>query len=542
SIVVYELDKEFFGDYASVTYKADENNSISKFARKGSAVTTELSDTVGYNFGGWYNGDTKVTTISTDVVLQAKWLERFDANSDTEIDVRDLVYIDEENDNRCDIDRDNSVGETDIIAVIKKVLGVRYVPVNNVDISEYTLQKGAMDSFMTTIAIDEFVLAVKESFGVDLKTSAENAIVVGVSGLGENVDNSAIGELKGVNGDTYGVDDYKIFAQNGNLYIEAGSDYATAFAISTFKDFIIKNGIFPVGYEIQGKYNGENNVLEGYSYVWGDEFNADKLDTGKWSVITGEKPGPYYEDNIGDNYYWNSISSGTKYGGPWINPEDNPNMQEGVITLLNEEGNNYYLQDGLLVMNTRKTETGYSATQINANQSFTYGIMTARVKIATKNGACSTLWSRTVDDGGASVNEMDFVENFGSDQIVPNLHTWVNYSDHTNHKGDIDKQDTITPAANESLSDSFHEIALYWDEEKIVFYFDGVPYLEQDIASDREKWEAFHKSTYMIMGLGAPSGYYSTAAGGKNPGDYMGELINSFSENYAIDYIRVFQK
>ena len=76
--------------------------------------------------------------------------------------------------------------------------------------------------------------------------------------------------------------------------------------------------------------------------------------------------------------------------GNWIDVENDSRMQDGVVTELNEEGNNYYLENGLLVMKTGKTDNGYYSTKINAKKSFTYGIMTARVKLATKNGACST--------------------------------------------------------------------------------------------------------------------------------------------------------
>lgn len=352
--------------------------------------------------------------------------------------------------------------------------------------------------------------------------------------------NAALENLTGIKGDVYGLSDYKIFLYEDNLYIEAGSDYATAFAVNKFITFLEKYKFIPAGFELSGRYIGEKNLLDGYSYVWGDEFNAEKLNTDKWYVTETTNPGPYYERT--SSYYLGSVLSGQKYGGPWIDVENSSRWQDGTVSVINEEGNNYYLEDGLLVMKTGKIDGGYYATKINAKKSFTYGIMTARVKLATKNGACSTLWSRTVDDNGASVNEFDYVENFGADQIVPNLHTWVNYTDHTNHGDTIDKRDTITPANGESLSDSFHEISLYWDAQKIVFYFDGVAYLEQDISSDPEKWEAFHKSTYMIMGVSAPTDYYGTYNNGSTPGDILGELVGSFSESFSMDYIRIFQK
>lgn len=378
-------------------------------------------------------------------------------------------------------------------------------------------------------------------FGVDLSASAkalpENEIVVGIS----NADKSgALENLTGVKGDVYGLDDYKVFYYENKLYIEAGSDYATAFAVNKFINFLSQNRSFPAGCVLSGKYYGEKGLLDGYSYVWGDEFNAELLDTSKWMVETDEKPGPYHERT--SSYYLSTMLNGN-----WVDVEGDSRMQDGVIRQLNEEGNNYYLNDGLLVMNTAKTDYGYSATKISAKYkyNFTYGIMTARVKLATKNGATSAIWSRSLDDiggTGASVNEMDFVENFGSDQVIPNLHTWVNYTDHTNHGANIDMRNTIYPASGESLSDEFHEISLYWDEEKIIFYFDGVKYLEQDIASDPETWEAFHKSTYMIMEVSAPSGYYGSYNNGSYPGDLLGSLIDSFNENLYIDYVRVYQK
>ena len=246
--------------------------------------------------------------------------------------------------------------------------------------------------------------------------------------------------------------------------------------------------------------------------------------------------------SLTDKYYLT-----TRNDRPWKYNSDKNKLQDGVIKYLDEEGNNFYLEDGALVMNTKATDYGYSSTKISSKYkyNFTYGIMTARVKLATKNGASSTFWGRTLDDiggEGAIVNEMDFVENYGTEQIRPNLHTWENYTDHTNHDGNIDYQENLYPASGESFSDEYHEITLVWTSEKIIFYFDGVKYLEQDINADRETWEAFHKSTYLIMDVSAPSGLYADNFDGTTPGDKLGSLVNSFSENFYMDYIRVYQK
>lgn len=540
SVTVTEIPADIAGlktvKYTDSTYSTD----VTVLAENGSAIN-DLPRTLLHNFGGWYNGEEKATTVSGDVTLTAKWFDRADVTMNGSTDVVDIVRIkkalaDESTDLIYDIDRDNNVLATDATVLRKTLLGVDVILIEGNDIATYTVEAGAQASFMTARATETLVETIDRLSENSAKTSSDKKIVVGISNINENVlKTGALENLTGINGDVYGLDDYKIFLKDGNIYIEAGSDYATAFAVNQFVDFIKTYKLVLTGFELSGKYGGQKDLLDGYSYTWGDEFNSEFLNTDKWYLGTNINPGPYYERT--SSYYlknWNN--------GNWIDVENDSRMQDGVVTELNEEGNNYYLENGLLVMKTGKTDNGYYSTKINAKKSFTYGIMTARVKLATKNGACSTLWSRTVDDNGASVNEFDFVENFGADQIVPNLHTWVNYTDHTNHGDEIDKRETIYPDNGESLSDSFHEISLYWDEEKIVFYFDGVAYLEQDIASDPEKWEAFHKSTYMIMGISAPTGYYGTYNNGSTPGDILGDMIDSFSESLSVDYIRVFQK
>ncbi len=516
-------------------------------AEKGAAIA-DLQRTLLHNFGGWYADDVKVTTANKDVTLTAKWFEKSDVNMDGIVNTDDLNAIKEaiatsKTDAVYDVDRNSIIEEADVNLIRKNILGIQSVTIAGNNIRAYKLEKGALPFFMTTQATDLLVTSFKEFCGVDIENTkkASNKIVVSIPNIAQDaLDNSALNTLTGVKGDVYGVDDYKIFLYNNDLYIEGGSDYATAFAVNEFIDFIQKYEMIPVGFELSGKYNGERGLGEGYSYVWGDEFDGEFLDTTKWLVETGTSAGPCY--SINDPYYLSTMTNGN-----WTYNGEYGMMQDGEVRYLDEEGNNYYLEDGLLVMNTKKTDYGYSATKISAKNkyNFTYGIMTARVKLATKNGASSTFWARSLDDiggTGALVNEMDFVENFGADQIHANLHTWTEYVNDTNHNGDIDYQETIYPAQGESLSDTFHEITLYWTEDKIVFYFDGVKYLEQDIGSDPEKWEAFYKSTYLIMGVSAPTGIYGTYNNGTTPGDVLGTLVDSFNENLCMDYIRVYRK
>lgn len=546
SVSVYKIPKN--ADDIAVVKFVDSAYSIDKMvvSEKGAALV-ELPRTLSDNFGGWYNGDKKVTIANNGDVLRAKWFNKADVNMDGVVNNNDLLAIklavtENMTDVVYDVDRDNKVTSADVTFLRKILLNVPAVLIGGNNILSYKLDENKLPFFMTTEATDLLATTLKEFCGLDIinpSKKAVNNIVIGVPVSKNDFATSTLTTLTGVNGDTYGVDDYKIFVYNNNLYIEGGSDYATAYAVNKFISFIKKYEIIPVGYELSGQYNGEKN-LDGYYYVWGDEFNGELLDRSKWLVETQEVIGPLY--SLTDKYYYN-----TRNDRPWQYNSENKKLQDGVIKYLDDEGNNFYLEDGALVMNTKATEYGYSATKISSKYkyNFTYGIMTARVKLATKNGASSTFWSRSLDDiggEGASVNEMDFVENYGTEQIRPNLHTWENYTDHINHDGKIDYQENLFAENGESFSDEYHEITLYWTKDKIIFYFDGVKYLEQDIASDSETWEAFHKSTYLIMGVSAPSGNYANNFDGVTPGDKLGTMVNSFSENLCMDYIRVYQK
>lgn len=515
-------------------------------AEKGAAIPN-LQNTLIHNFGGWYSSDEKITTVNKDVSVTSKWFGKADVNMDDAVNTDDLNCIKDaiksgKTDSVYDVDRNSVIDNKDVNFIRKSILGIQAVTIADHNVRAYELENSGISFFMTTMATNTLVDTFKDLCGLDLENNskATKKIVVGVPNVAQNtVKDSALNTLIGVKGDLYGVDDYKIFLYNGNLYIEGGSDYATASAINRFIKFITKYEMIPVDFQLSGTYNGDV-VLDGYSYAWGDEFNSAALDRNKWLVETGTAVGPVY--SITDRYYLL-----TRNDRPWSYNSTYKKFQDGEIRYLDDEGNNFYLKDGALVMNTKATDYGYSATKLSTKNKydFTYGIMTARIKLATKNGAASTFWSRTLDNiggQGASVNEMDFVENFGAEQVRPNLHTWKNYTDHTDHNSIIDFKETVYPQGNESLSDSYHEITLSWTNEKIVFYFDGVKYLEQDIGSDPATWEAFYKSTYLIMSVSAPSDIYSSYANGTSPGAVLGNLINSFSENYFVDYIRVYQK
>ncbi len=540
-----------------ITYK-DSTTSTDKtaVAENGTAID-DLPRTLLHNFGGWYNGEEKVTTVSGDVTLTAKWFDKYDVTMNGVTDLKDIVRIkkalvDLKTDIVYDIDRDNAVSATDATALRKNLLGIKDVVLDETEVAGYTVVSGDQQSFLTAHATESLVDSIDGLFDVNLsvatKMSPEKNIVVGIKGIDETILKSgALENLTGVKGDVYGLDDYKIFLYEGNIYIEAGSDYATAYAVNKFVRFLEEYKFIPNNFELTGKYNGTNDLFGGYSYVWGDEFGGNALNTANWSAPIETKNGPAYKDDQMISIFGVSATELTlaKISGKltvgdkeFTRIDYDESDGEWNLWTLGENVHNtdgtYSVSDGLLTMNAMKTADGFKGSNLFANHNFTYGIMEARIMFGSDNGAAATFWSRSKDKAATiPVNEFDFAENFGAEKIIPNLHTWKNAGkEHINHSGEIDYKREVTPATGEKFSDTFHHIALVWTPEKVTYYLDGEVYLEQDITDP--KWSAFNEETYLILGLNVPEGSYAQYSEGVD--DY-----SDFNVSQKVDYIRIYQ-
>ena len=378
--------------------------------------------------------------------------------------------------------------------------------------------------------------------------SPEKNIVVGIKGIDETVLKSgALENLTGVNGDVYGLQDYKIFLQEGNIYIEAGSDYATAYAVNKFITYLKTNKSVPNKFSLSGEYNGEDELIQGYSLTWSDEFGGNALNTDNWSAPVETKNGPAYTDaqmksifGVSDWKLTTAKVSGTLTvdDKTFTRKDYDTTDAEWNMWTLGENVHNtdgtYSVSDGLLTMNATRTDDGFKGSNLFAKHNFTYGIMEARIMLGSTNGAAATFWSRSKDKAPTiPVNEFDFVETFGGEKITPNLHTWKNAGkEHINHSSEIVNKRVPTPAAGEKFSDTFHHIALVWTPEKVTYYLDGEVYLEQDITD--ANWDAFREETYLILGLNVPEGSYAQYC--ESVDDY-----SDFNVSQKVDYIRIYQ-
>ena len=158
SFFAFNIQSSLFGNLSCISFCCctlctDSVYSIDEIAiaENGTAIA-DLPRTLLHNFGGWYNGEEKVTTISGDVSLTAKWFDRADVTLNGETDIIDIVRLkkalaDKSSDIICDIDRDNAVSATDATVLRKILLGIDVVTIGGNDIAAYTVTSGDSASF-----------------------------------------------------------------------------------------------------------------------------------------------------------------------------------------------------------------------------------------------------------------------------------------------------------------------------------------------------------------------------------------------------------
>ena len=324
---------------------------------------------------------------------------------------------------------------------------------------------------------------------------------------------------------------YEVKQSGNNIMVSTGSTTAADTAVHALIAKM-KQGNLANGLSLKGSYDGAYSLNGGYGLTWNDEFSGDKLDRTKWSVMSDTTDGPWYKESEVADKIKNNI------GGPWLrtdvsgNPVDSGYVQEGLQTRPGKEGENFFLRDGKLVEVTKKSTTGYDAVRLYTSNKmrYRYGFTEVRIKMGTRNGACSSVWLSLTG------NEIDVYENYGLDAYYSNIHTWSpEHIDHV-HAGDM-KCTWVYPEKGHHFYDEFHYLGFEWTETYIKFYLDGEVTESIDISDKR--FGAFRKLIALKLACGVGTGTYSL---GNNPGDYMGDKVGDFYETQEVDFVRIYQK
>lgn len=250
----------------------------------------------------------------------------------------------------------------------------------------------------------------------------------------------------------------------------------------------------------------DNFVPDGYSLVWQEEFNDERLSNGKPAL---PNTGKWWYENLPKGAVNNELQ--TYVGG-----------FRGTDTVA-------AIYDGTLKIIAKKVGNEVLSARINSNEEWTYGYFEARLRMPSGKGTWPAFWMMPKDMslGWPTCGEIDIMEYVGYDPNV--VHSTVHTKAY-NHTIGTQKGKSTTVANAEA---EFHIYAVEWTADYIRGFVDGKQYFEflNDKKNNIETWP-FNKPFYLKLNL----------AWGGDWGGAQGVDETKLPATYEIDYVRVYQK
>lgn len=247
--------------------------------------------------------------------------------------------------------------------------------------------------------------------------------------------------------------------------------------------------------------------VEGYKLVWNDEFNGNTLDLTKWSY---------------------QIGTGSEYGlNGWGNNE---------LQYYTDNAKNISVSDGILqitALNSTFENSAYTSARISSagvpNGNWKYGLFEAKIKLPVGKGLWPAFWMLPEDNvygGWPKSGEIDIMEAV---MHIPNeTHGTVHYGQAWPNNSYSGKGYSL-PSGN--LNDEFHIYKVAWEENKITWFIDDLPFYH--VTPDTlapEQWP-FDQNFHLLLNL---------AVGGNWPGNP--DSTTTFPQVMEVDFVRVYQK
>ncbi len=266
-------------------------------------------------------------------------------------------------------------------------------------------------------------------------------------------------------------------------------------------------------------------MLDGYKYVWGDEFEGLSLDRTKFTCM---------EHMTGSGSMLVSSDS------------DVLRVEDGRLKLF-----------GIRYFDPQREGTQYKVpTSVSTvyNMNFTYGYAEIRARVPFKHGAWPSFWAKSnqspyLDAPNSNYTiEVDIFEIFGSlTDVVPNLHKWYRKYDYdeihnqkTGSHTQIAAKDKNKYVFEESdtLSYEYHTYGMEWTPKEISMFVDGEKYETFNIT------KSFDLNPDMSPFKNHPLFLILNNHLMPEDGDYVTTLVkdDELPSEYFIDYLRVYQK
>lgn len=248
-----------------------------------------------------------------------------------------------------------------------------------------------------------------------------------------------------------------------------------------------------------------------WTYIWGDEFNSDKLDESKWSFHPRATS------------VWNMHHAVGDEATAMVNKFEN-----GVY-------NSYAFKTPEEVAGDNPTEMLTGAIYSSGKFYMTGGYIECRMKTTLHTGNFPAFWMMPASQtlGWPNDGEIDIMETI--DQERKSYHT-VHDGWRYKNFGPV-SQDSPTPGGNvTTIVNEWHVYALEWDQEALKWYVDGkevFSYPNMHFSEGKYTQEItwpFYKGFYVILNQSVGNGAWA------RPHDPNFTYLTKF------DYVRAYQK
>ena len=242
-----------------------------------------------------------------------------------------------------------------------------------------------------------------------------------------------------------------------------------------------------------------DDVPEGWTLVWNDEFTDPAINRRHWGFATG---GSGFGNNERQHY------------------TDRPD--------------NAYIEDGSLVIEAREERyrgNDYTSAKLQTLvlADWLYGRIDIRARLPYGQGIWPAFWMLPAQGTYGSwpnSGEIDIMEQLGHEPET--VYGTIHYAGESGHQ----QSGTHFTLTEGTFADDFHTFTLIWEAESLRWYVDGVLYQElTEWSTPIGDYPApFNHAFYLILNL---------AVGGNWPG--YPDATTEFPQRMWIDYVRVYQ-
>ncbi len=391
------------------------------------------------------------------------------------------------------------------------------ITINGENISKFSIIRPRFNvSYLTQMEIDKVYEYVKQTTGFEVEiyddadvAATEYEIIVGEA--------ARDGVQKIDKNDT---DTYSVIVSGKKVYINGGSTYATALAVTEFCTMLKKGTVTDAETVASGSYAtavARYDKSTYYTPTWLEDFKSTELDETKWMHVG-----------------WNAEG------------------QNGKKSYRSEK--TYTFDGEYFTITPYQDDVGYYGGMIRTHRdmSYIYGYVEESAKIPTAKGFWTALWTGDTtgfglygDEQAAKEqilgNEIDINENFGGNWFAANCHSWptelgesLGYKHTSCDNNEFSNDKKYYPDKDVDLHDDFHTYGMMWTPEGMDFTCDGRVYFTYKFTTDQDNL-TFHQKMYLTlsMAVGLKSG--STSIGLATEEDWANR------STLVVDYVHLYQ-